>query len=251
MVSFIRLEDQLDGISNYLQWKVRMMTIFKENKLWALVTIVVVPPSNDPISLDIHEFKEVQAQRLISDGVKDPLIPHLAEKKTTTEMWEALKNLYEAKNENHKMTLKDKLHSIKMNKGESVVPYLTRLEQVKDELATMGEVISYENLVRMALKGFTKDWEVFLKCIVGREKLPDWRKLWDDFTQEDIQMNGEKRGERVVEENVALLLKGKGKSKKGSRIDINKVGYFACNEYGHYATQCPKRKGTKEKEKEK
>jgi hypothetical protein len=76
----IRLEDRLDGISNYLQWKVRMATIFKENKLWVLVTIVIVPPSNDPIALDIHEVKEAKAQRLILDGVRDPLIPHLAEK---------------------------------------------------------------------------------------------------------------------------------------------------------------------------
>jgi hypothetical protein len=167
MVASIRLEDRLDGISNYLQWKVRMTTIFKENKLWALVTTVVVPPSNDPIALDIHEVKEAKAQRLILDGVKDPLIPHLAEKKTAKEMWEALKNLYEAKNENHKMALKDKLHSIKMTKGESVVPYLTRLAQVKDELAAVGEVISDSELVRIALKGFTKDWEVFVKCIAN------------------------------------------------------------------------------------
>jgi hypothetical protein len=247
----IRLEDRLDGISNYLQWKVRMTTIFKENKLWALVTTVVVPPSNDPIALDIHEVKEAKAQRLILDGVKDPLIPHLAEKKTAKEMWEALKNLYEAKNENRKMALKDKLHSIKMTMGESVVPYLTRLAQVKDELAAVGEVISDSELVRIALRGFTKDWEVFVKCIVGREKLPDWSRLWDDFTQEEIWVNGEKGGEGVVEENFALLLKGKGKSKKGSRIDINKVRCFACNEYGHYAAQCPNKKGTKEKEKEK
>jgi hypothetical protein len=182
----IRLEDQLDGISNYLQWKVRMTTIFKENKLWALVTTVVVPPSNDHIALDIHEVKEAKAQRLILDGVKDPLIPHLAKKKTTKEMWEALKNLYEAKNKNRKMALKDKLHSIKMTMGESVVPYLTRLAQVKDELAVVGEVISNSELVRIALRGFTKDWEVFVKCIVGREKLPDWSRLWDDFTQEEM-----------------------------------------------------------------
>jgi hypothetical protein len=169
------------------------------------------------------------------DGVKDPLIPHLAEKKTTKEMWEALKNLYEAKNGNRKMALKDKLHSIKMTKGESVVPYLTWLAQVKDELVAVGEVISDSELVRIALEGFAKDWEVFVKCIVGREKLLDWSRLWDDFTQEEIWMNGEKGGESAAEENVALLLKGKGKSKKGYGIDINKVRCFACNEYGHYA----------------
>ena len=57
----IRLEDRLDGISNYLQCKVRMTTIFKENKPWAPVTTVIVPPSNDPIALDIHEVKEAKA----------------------------------------------------------------------------------------------------------------------------------------------------------------------------------------------
>ena len=81
MAASIRLEDLLYGISNYLQWKVRMTTIFKENKLWALVTTVIVPLSNDPISLDIHEFKEAKSQRLILDGVRDPLIPHLAKRR--------------------------------------------------------------------------------------------------------------------------------------------------------------------------
>jgi hypothetical protein len=157
------------------------------------------------------------------DGVKDPLISHLAEKKTNKEMWEALKNLYEAKNENRKMALKDKLHSIKMTMGESVVPYLTQLAQVKDELAAVGEVISYSELVRIALRGFTKDWEVFMKCIVEHEKLPHWSRLWDDFTQEEIRVNGENGREGDAKENFTLLLKGKGKSKKGSNIDINKV----------------------------
>jgi hypothetical protein len=57
---------------------------------------------------------------------------------------------------------------------------------VKDELAAVGEVIPDSELVWIALKGFTKEWEVFVKCVVGKEKLPDWSRLWDDFTQEEI-----------------------------------------------------------------
>jgi hypothetical protein len=72
------------------------------------------------------------------------------------------------------MALHDKLHSTRMAKGESVVSYLTRVAQVKDELAVVGEVILDSELVRIALKGFTKEWEVFMKCVVGREKLSDW-----------------------------------------------------------------------------
>ena len=116
------------------------------------------------------------------DGVKYHLIPHLAEKKTSNEMWVALKGLYEAKNENRIMALQDKLHGARMVKGESVATYLTRVAQVKDELAVVGEVIPDSELVRIALKGFTKEWEVFVKCVVWREKLLDWRRLWDDFT---------------------------------------------------------------------
>ena len=63
------------------------------------------------------------------------------------------------------------------------------MAQVKDELATVGKTVSDSKLVRIALKGFTKKWKVFFKCIFSREKLPYWSRLSDedDFTQEDIQ----------------------------------------------------------------
>ena len=90
--------------------------------------------------------------------------------------------MLESKNENHKMALKDKLHNVKMNKDEGATSYLTCVEQVKDELETMGDIFPDSELVRIALKGFTKKWDIFVKCIVGREKLPNWSRLWDDFT---------------------------------------------------------------------
>jgi hypothetical protein len=54
---------------------------------------------------------------------------------------DALKKKIEAKNENRKKALKDKLHDTKMGKVESVYSYLTRVARVKDELAAVGEVI--------------------------------------------------------------------------------------------------------------
>ena len=65
--------------------------------------------------------------------------------------------MYEAKNENQKMALKDKLHDTKMGKEESVSSFLTLVAQVKDELVAVEEVISDSKLVRLALKGFTKE----------------------------------------------------------------------------------------------
>jgi len=171
----IRFEDRLDGVSNYLQWKVRISAVLKENKIWKFVNTVVTLPL-DPVALDMHEVLEARAQRVILDGVKDCLIPHLADKKTAKDMWDTLLKLFEAKNENKKMALRDKLHCVKMSSGENVVLYLTKVAQVKDELAVVGEVVPDSELVRIALKGFTKEWDVFVKCVVGREKLPDWSR---------------------------------------------------------------------------
>lgn len=42
----------------------------------------VTPPTNDPISLYLHEVKEAKAQRIILDGVRHHLIPHLSGKDT-------------------------------------------------------------------------------------------------------------------------------------------------------------------------
>ena len=55
------------------------------------------------------------------------------------------------------MELKDKLDNVKMNKDECVASYLTRVVQVKDELATVGDIVPDSQLVKIALKGFTKN----------------------------------------------------------------------------------------------
>jgi hypothetical protein len=47
MAACIRFEDRLDGISNYLQWKIRISNVLKENKIWNYVSFVVVVPTAD------------------------------------------------------------------------------------------------------------------------------------------------------------------------------------------------------------
>ena len=79
------------------------------------------------------------------------------------------------------MVLQERMRSTKMAKGEGLVPYLTRLKQIRDEVGFFGSKTDDEELVRIALNGFFKPWDTFVKGMVAREKLPDWQRLWDDF----------------------------------------------------------------------
>ena len=100
--------------------------------------------------------------------------------KTALEMCKALESLYQSKNENQKMVLQERMRSTKMAKG-GVVPYLTRLTQIRDELGAIGSKTKDEELVRITLNGFYKPWDTFVKGVVDRENISDWHKLWDEF----------------------------------------------------------------------
>ena len=86
----IRFEDRLDGIFNYIPWKVRITAVLKEWKIWSFANSKMTKPTNRD---ELEEFQalESRSQRVILNGVKDHHIPHLVEKKTTKDMWDTLK----------------------------------------------------------------------------------------------------------------------------------------------------------------
>ena len=90
----LRDQDRLDGASNFVIWKARILIVLDEHHIkdHALNTIVV-PVDVDPLK----KYEEAQAKekRMITDEVKDHVIPHIAEKNTTREMWEALTTMYQ------------------------------------------------------------------------------------------------------------------------------------------------------------
>ena len=93
------------------------------------------------------------------------------------------------------MALRDKMKAIRMKGSESVVAYLSRFTDVKDELATIGDIVADTELVCTKLQGFPKSWEVFVERILAREHLPDWGRLWSDCVQNEIRRwHGETRG---------------------------------------------------------
>ena len=178
--------------------------------------------------------------RIILDVVKDHVIPHISGKDHAHEMWSALTGLFQSTNENRKMVLREKLKNVKMVKGDMCITYLTKISQVRDELATVGEAITCPVLVRVALNRVTAPWAMFVRGLVARESLPNWDKGCDDFVQEETRrgfLQCSASTSRGDEEDVDLAAKGKKKRKKGGpkkqqdgkKKDMSTMKFLACH----------------------
>ena len=68
-------------------------------------------------------------------------------------MWKTLTGLFQNISGHMEQALKDKLRKIKMEKGDTIPKYLTKLTQCQDELGSVGLIVSEDDLVSLALLG--------------------------------------------------------------------------------------------------
>jgi len=122
----LQYEDRLEGFSNYSPWKERIKLVLQVNKLWKFTEKEIKKPT-DPKELKTYEDLDVRTRLIILDGVKDAIMPHLSGKNNAHEMWMAIQNLFQNKNENRVLVLENKLKSTQMIKSESATLFLTRL----------------------------------------------------------------------------------------------------------------------------
>eukprot|EP00253_Pinus_taeda_P021603 PITA_21603 len=84
------------------------------------------------------------------------------------------------------MVLKEKLKTIKIG-NDSGAGYLTKITNVRDELAAVGEVISPTELVQIAVNGLPRSWMNFADGVYAHETLPTSERFWDDCIQTKIR----------------------------------------------------------------
>ena len=96
-----------------------------------------------------------------------------------------------------------------MEKGNTIPKYLIKFTQCRDELGSVGVTVVEDDLVSLALICLPKSWHNYQDSINGREKLPEWERLWSDLVQEDIWQNTRdgSSSKHDDEENCALTTK--------------------------------------------
>jgi hypothetical protein len=87
-------------------------------------------------------------------------------------MFDVLTKLYEGKNTNRKMNLRNQLKNTRMQKGESIHEYFSRISEFKEQLEAIGDTIDEDELIMKALNGLTRPWDAFIQTICDRTEKP-------------------------------------------------------------------------------
>ena len=131
MASSTKLDEKLEGGDNFRAWRYRIMLIMREHDLDKYVKEEVLTPEEEEAKSK-HNKDVVRAMRIIANSIKDHLIPQVSSLDSPKDMFDALTRMFEGRNINRKMTLRQQLKNAKMLEQESMHSYFSRVSQIKE-----------------------------------------------------------------------------------------------------------------------
>ena len=132
MASSTKLDEKLEGAEDFRAWRFRIMLVMKEQGLIKHVTEDVPEPEEEEAK-EKYFKDQVRAMRIIADSIKNHLIPQVSSLETPKQMLDSLTRMFEGKNINRKMTLRQQLKNVKMQGSESIHSYFSRANQIKEQ----------------------------------------------------------------------------------------------------------------------
>ena len=127
-----KLDEKFEGADNFRAQKYRISLVLEENELDSYIHEEVPVPEGDEAKA-LHKMNLVMEKRIIADSIKQHFIPQVSSLKTPKAMFDALTKLFEGKNINWKMTLRNQLKNVKIQNEDTIQSYFTRVSQIKEQ----------------------------------------------------------------------------------------------------------------------
>ena len=84
-----KIDEKLEGDDNFQSWKYRISLVLEKNELDSYINEEVLVLEGDEAK-DLQKKKLIMEKRIISDSIKDHLIPQVSSLKTPKEMFDSL-----------------------------------------------------------------------------------------------------------------------------------------------------------------
>ncbi|CAN6719976.1 unnamed protein product [Malus baccata var. baccata] len=194
----IKLDD-----TNYLVWHYQMQWLLESHGILGFVDGSRKCPTRfiDDCNIEGIETDAYQVWKMHDRAVMQLIIATLSITGmsciigcTAYDMWVNLKDRFSTVTKANIFQLKIELQNIKKG-SESVSQYLQRVKDARDHLATAGVPFNDDDIVIIALKGLSSEYNTFRIVIRGRDNvisLKDFRAqlLAEETTLENSQLTG-------------------------------------------------------------
>eukprot|EP00253_Pinus_taeda_P032333 PITA_32333 len=247
-------DDKLRENSDYHGWKTSLdLTLEEQEVLDYVKGKIPEPPSNAPAATKIKYTKgEVKAKKIIRDSIDKRLVAYISDLNTSKEIYDKLVSMFKVSDANQILFLKNKLNNIKKGKDEDIQSYFLKITEIKNDLLSIGEIISNRELNITTLGGLQLEWYIFRATILNSDRILGFEELMSRCIQEETRMLEQKmpsnRGNPT-----AFSTHAKKRNNVGSKGHFNgkpgskggkKGRCFACNKFGHCARESPNRRDT-------
>ncbi|CAL9026795.1 unnamed protein product [Prunus brigantina] len=172
---------------NYEFWRIKMTTIFKSLGLWSLVEKGIPAPDSkkkntaeeaseeEPDAEMIAVLmRDAKALGIIQNAVSDQIFPRIANADSAKMAWNLLHGEYHGGDQIRSVKLQNlrrEFEYMRMREGEQLSAYLTRLNELINQMKTFGEVLSNERLVQKVLISLSRVYDPICLVIENTKSL--------------------------------------------------------------------------------
>jgi hypothetical protein len=129
------------------------------------------------------------------------------------------------------MNLRTQLKSTRMQKGETVHDYFSRISQFKEQLEAIRDNLDEDEPIMTTLNGLTRPWDAFIQTICARKEKLQFDSLWEECVQE----------EAIIANRKAILLRDEDQALDAYSKGGKKRSHFHKETHIHKESHSPKR----------
>ena len=149
--------------TNYTVWAIRMKTLLKGHKVWAVV-------ENESNEADKNDM----ALALLFQSIPEALILQVGELETAKKVWDAVKARHvgaDRVREARLQTLMSEFDRLRMKDSDSIYDFVGKLSKISSKSAALGEVMEETKLVKKFLKCLPR--KKYIHIVASLEQILD------------------------------------------------------------------------------
>jgi hypothetical protein len=213
---------KLEGARNWNIWKFQTTVLLRGNG-W--LDIVEGRSTKPEVAAEktTWEARDAKAQTLLVTRMSEEVMLHLITCTTSTQMWNKLLSVYEQKSETSIHIVQQRFFQYKFERGVEMSMFLSRIQEMQNQLKQMGEEISDKFAITKVLMSLPEEYKHFISAW---ESAPDDKQTFDNLVA------------RLLVEEERVKEKCEDTPSSSAFVAKKSVKCYKCGKMGHFQTEC-------------